>query len=67
MLVAVNDMTDATPLVRFRNAAEDDGPLALDRAHIETPLSDPCELLEFLNRMLDVVAGSMTLPISTIG
>lgn len=45
------------PRTILRDATEDDVALALDRAYISTPLSDPAELLEFFNRMVDVMLG----------
>jgi hypothetical protein len=45
------------PHTVIRNATEDDVALALHRACISTPLSDPVELLEFFNRMIDVLTG----------
>lgn len=41
----------------LRNATEDDVALALHRSYIRTPLSDPAELVEFFNRMMDVITG----------
>lgn len=42
-------------LNHLRNATEMDVQLALDRAYITAPLNDPDELLEFFNRMIDVL------------
>lgn len=45
------------PRTILRDATEDDVALALDRAYVTTPLSDPAELLEFFNRMVDVLTS----------
>jgi hypothetical protein len=41
----------------LRAATEDDVAAALDGAYVETPLSHSADLLEFFNRMLDVLTG----------
>lgn len=41
----------------LRSATEDDVLRALDGAYISPPLSEPAELLEFFNRMVDVMLG----------
>jgi len=50
-------MTPAQIIAQLRAATEDDVALALDRAFISLPLSDPAELLELFNRLLDVLTG----------
>lgn len=44
-------------LTRLRAADEDTVQAALADAYVAPPLASPAELLEFFNRMLDVVAG----------
>ncbi|RIV79595.1 hypothetical protein [Pelagerythrobacter aerophilus] len=44
-------------LAALRAADEDDVRKALEGAYVSAPLSEPAELLEFFNRMVDVLAG----------
>lgn len=48
-------MTD--PIRQLRDATEDDVASALSQSYVTVPLSEPADLLEFFNRMLDVIAG----------
>ena len=41
--------------IPLREATEEDVQVALAGAYITPPLSEPAELLEFFNRMLDVL------------
>lgn len=46
-----------TDLSTLRQATEDDVERALEGAYVSLPLTDKAVLLEFFNRMLDVLAG----------
>jgi hypothetical protein len=48
-------MTTDELITLLRSATEDDVTKALDNAHIETPLTEPADLLEFYNRVVDVL------------
>lgn len=50
-------MTAEQLLEALRAATEDDVEAALDEASVSVPLTHPVDLLEFFNRMLDVLAG----------
>ena len=50
-------MDESQMLTRLRAATEDDVTRALEGAHIGRPNISPVELLEFYNRMIDVMVG----------
>lgn len=50
-------MAQQIPIEILDNATEDDVAHALDGASVTPPLTDPTDLLEFFNRMVDVLTG----------
>lgn len=50
-------MTEPIDLRALRAATEDDVKRALAGAYVELPIASPDELLEFFQRMLDVLTG----------
>jgi hypothetical protein len=46
-----------TDIATLRRATEDDVERALEGAYVSLPMTDKAVLLEFFNRMLDVLTG----------
>lgn len=47
------------PLDRLRNATEDDVIAALDGAYVAFPLTDPAQVLETLQKLIDHLCGEV--------